>query len=94
MNFVDGAEAQKFGAYTIGIRPEHIDAIDHRRHLEGNGWRCRTSRLRHLLPYPHGKGWNLTIRTAGESAFRHGDTVYVTPDDRRMHKFNAQGLVQ
>ena len=94
MNFISGEEAARYGAATIGIRPEHTVLST----AEGT-WKGTVGVAEHLgsdtFCHIHTeKAGTLTIRTAGESAFRHGDTVYVTPDDRRIHKFNAQGLVQ
>ncbi|MFY8099066.1 MAG: sugar ABC transporter ATP-binding protein, partial [Allorhizobium sp.] len=34
----------------------------------------------------------ITTRTGGEFPVRHGDTVFVTPDLTRLHKFNDKGL--
>ena len=54
MNFLEGPEAAKHEAQTIGIRPEHITPVAERGHVEGSRGRCRASRLGHVLPCPHG----------------------------------------
>ena len=56
MNFIDGAAAAKLGAATIGIRPEHLDAVARAGRVAGHGRRRRASRLRHL-PL-RGRGWH------------------------------------
>jgi multiple sugar transport system ATP-binding protein len=33
----------------------------------------------------------LTVRADGEMPVRHGDTIYLTPDKVRMHRFGADG---
>ena len=34
----------------------------------------------------------LTVRAAGEIAVRHGDTVWLTPEPDKIHRFDARGL--
>ena len=48
MNLIEGAPAAKYNAKTIGIRPEHFNVSTTVGRVEGQGQRCRTSRLRHL----------------------------------------------
>ena len=45
MNFIEGDEAAKLGAHSIGIRPEHIDVSETEGQWTGDGWRGRTSGL-------------------------------------------------
>jgi multiple sugar transport system ATP-binding protein len=33
----------------------------------------------------------VTVRAPGDIAVVHGDTVYITPDPSRIHRFDAQG---
>ena len=33
----------------------------------------------------------LTVRGDGEIAARHGDTIYLTPDPSKLHRFGADG---
>lgn len=93
MNFIEGAEAQKHGAHTIGIRPEHIEVSE----SEGP-WKGVVGVAEHLgsdtffhiheteLADP------LTVRASGEVSFRHGDRIHMTPREDQIHKFDAQGL--
>ncbi|WP_099867511.1 ABC transporter ATP-binding protein [Pararhizobium haloflavum] len=92
MNFVEGAEAQKHGAQTIGIRPEHI-AIS-----KGEGtWQGTVGVSEHLGSdtFLHvnvdGLG-TITARADGEMDVRHGDRVSLTPDSSKIHKFDQNGL--
>ncbi len=93
MNFIEGAEAQKHGAHTIGIRPEHIDVSD----TEGP-WKGVVGVAEHLgsdtFFHIHDSGLAdpMTIRASGEVSFGHGDTIYMTPRLDQIHKFDAQGL--
>ncbi|WP_300035282.1 ABC transporter ATP-binding protein [uncultured Roseobacter sp.] len=93
MNFVEGAEAAKYDAHTVGVRPEHI-AISG---TEG-AWKGRVGVSEHLgsdtFFHVHDTGLaeTLTVRADGEVSFKHGDTVYLTPREDVVHRFDAQGL--
>ena len=91
MNLIDAAEAQKYGAKTIGIRPEHIALSP-----ENGTWRGRVGVAEHLGSdtFIHidvdGIG-PVTARADGEVALRHNDMVWLTPDQSRMHRFDQGG---
>ncbi|MBY6162740.1 ABC transporter ATP-binding protein [Mameliella alba] len=92
MNFIEGAEAAKHGAHTIGIRPEHIEVGN-----EGP-WKGVVGVAEHLgsdtFFHIHDTGLAdpLTVRASGEVDFSHGDTIHLTPREDMIHKFDAQGL--
>jgi multiple sugar transport system ATP-binding protein len=93
MNFVEGAEAAKHGAHTIGIRPEHIDVSAEP--VEG-AWKGEVGVAEHLgadtfIHVNAGALGTLNVRAPGEIPIRHGDTVYLTPDPSKIHKFDAAG---
>jgi multiple sugar transport system ATP-binding protein len=93
MNFVEGAEAAKHGAHTIGIRPEHIDVSDTK-----GAWKGVVGVSEHLgsdtFFHIHDTqlGETLTVRASGEVDFDHGDTIYLTPQPDKLHKFDRDGL--
>ncbi|PTX54208.1 sorbitol ABC transporter ATP-binding protein /mannitol ABC transporter ATP-binding protein [Litoreibacter ponti] len=94
MNFIEGEEAAKHGAHTIGIRPEHIDVAE-----GGTGtWSGRVGVAEHLgsdtFFHIHDTGLAdmLTVRAPGEVSFTHGDTIQLTPRADQFHKFGADGL--
>jgi len=92
MNLISGQAAAAHGAHTIGIRPEHVTLST----TEGM-WRGLVTVAEHLgsdtFLHVHVEGvGTITTRTGGEFPVRHGDTVYVTPDLARLHKFNDKGL--
>jgi multiple sugar transport system ATP-binding protein len=92
MNLIDGAEAGKRDVATIGIRPEHM-AVS----VTDGLWKGTVGVAEHLgsdtFCHVHTEtAGTLTIRTAGDTMLKHGDTIYLTPDERRMHRFNAEGL--
>ncbi|WP_209506826.1 MULTISPECIES: ABC transporter ATP-binding protein [unclassified Ruegeria] len=93
MNFIEGEEAAKHGAHTIGIRPEHI-AVS-----ESDGtWSGVVGVSEHLGSdtffhiHETGLAETITVRADGEVGFRHGDHIYLTPRADVLHRFDAQGL--
>jgi multiple sugar transport system ATP-binding protein len=92
MNLVSGENAAKQQAHTIGIRPEHIKLST----TEG-AWKGTVGVSEHLgsdtFLHVHVDGVGpITVRADGDTMARHGDVVYLTPDERRMHRFNDKGL--
>ena len=89
--FVEGPEAGKRGAATIGIRPEHLGIS-----TSAGEWQGRVGVAEHLgsdtYVHVHADGLGtLNVRTGGEMAVAHGDTVFLTPDPARLHRFGADG---
>ncbi|MBV2358636.1 ABC transporter ATP-binding protein [Thalassococcus sp. CAU 1522] len=93
MNLIEGPEAAKHNAQTIGIRPEHIAVSS----SEG-AWQGKVGVAEHLgsdtFLHIHGiPGCDpMTVRVDGELPVSHGDTVYLTPNETHLHRFDAQGL--
>ena len=93
MNFIEGAEAQKHGAHTLGIRPEHIDVV-----AEGGMWQGTVGVAEHLGSdtFFHinetGLGTTLTVRAPGEVNFTHGDRIHLNPREDQFQRFDKQGL--
>ena len=92
MNFVDGAEAAKFNAASIGVRPEHLHVA-----RDAGRWKGTVSVAEHLgsdtFIYANVDGLGLmTIRAEGEEEYRPGDSVWLTPDPERIYRFDKAGL--
>ncbi len=93
MNLIEGAEAAKHDAHTIGIRPEHITVSA----TEGV-WSGRVGVAEHLgsdtFFHVHDTGLaeTITVRADGEVGFNHGDRIHLTPRSDVIHKFDAAGL--
>ncbi|MWD26783.1 sn-glycerol-3-phosphate ABC transporter ATP-binding protein UgpC [Aquicoccus sp. SCR17] len=93
MNLLGGPEAAKHDARTVGIRPEHI-----RVSRESGNWTGTVGVAEHLgsdtFFHVHVPGWDdpITVRAEGEVDLRHGDTVHLTPDPDRLHRFDAEGM--
>ncbi len=86
MNFVPQ------GSQTLGVRPEHIQLS-----MESGEWKGKVVVAEHLGSdtFLHvdveGIG-QMTARGDGNFPAKAGDTVYLTADKSRVHKFNEQGL--
>jgi len=93
MNFVEGPEAAKLGAHTIGIRPEHIAVSG----TKGT-WAGVVAVSEHLGSdtffhvHESGLAETITVRAGGEVGFKHGDRIHMTPRMDVLHKFGADGL--
>ncbi len=93
MNFIQGDEAAKHNADTIGVRPEHISVSD-----SDGAWSGVVSVSEHLgsdtFFHVHDTGLaeTITVRADGEVGFRHGDKIYLTPRDDVIHRFDEKGL--
>ena len=92
MNLITGAYAEAKGGKTVGIRPEHIGLSK-----DAGTWEGTVTVAEHLgsdtfmhLDVP-GVGM-LTARAGGEFGVRHGDRVYLTPDESKLHRFDDKGL--
>ncbi|MEI9403203.1 ABC transporter ATP-binding protein [Mesorhizobium argentiipisi] len=96
MNMIQGAPAEKYGAKTIGIRPEHLNIS-----TSAGDWKATVGVAEHLgsdtFLHVQADGiGTINVRADGEVAVKHGDTVYLTPDKTKLHRFGADGkaLVQ
>jgi multiple sugar transport system ATP-binding protein len=91
MNFMGDAEAGKYDAHTIGVRPEHLTLSS-----DDGLWKGTVGVAEHLgsdtylyVTVEHGD--HLTVRAEGEVGLRHGDTVYVSADREKIYRFDEDG---
>lgn len=92
MNFLDGAEAGKYDAHSIGIRPEHLGIST----SEGQ-WKGQVTLIERLGAdtFAHvdiGSLGVLTVRTAGDYPLTIGQDVYLSPDRNWIYRFDKQGI--
>jgi multiple sugar transport system ATP-binding protein len=92
MNFLEGAQAARYQADSVGVRPEHI-----RISRQAGDWQGRVGVAEHLgsdtYLHIHVEGGGLqTVRTEGENDYRAGDQVWLTPDPDRIYRFDRAGL--
>jgi multiple sugar transport system ATP-binding protein len=91
MNLIGGAEAESQGAKTIGVRPEHLSLS-----TESGLWPGTVSVSEHLgsdtFLYVQAEGiGDITVRADGEFPVHHGDKVWLSPEEGKLHRFNAEG---
>src|SRR5438445_3685011 len=91
MNLIEGAPADKYGAKTIGIRPEHINIS-----TTAGEWKATVGVAEHLgsdtFLHVEADGiGTVNVRADGAVVEKHGDTVYLTPDKTKLHRFGADG---
>ncbi|MDR6757586.1 multiple sugar transport system ATP-binding protein [Mycoplana sp. BE70] len=92
MNFITGEIARGYSAHTVGVRPEHIDLS-----TSTGAWRGTVGVAEHLGSdtFLHvavdGVG-TLTARVGGDFPVKHGDQVYLSPQEGRVQRFNEEGL--
>ncbi|MFN4204328.1 MAG: ABC transporter ATP-binding protein, partial [Tabrizicola sp.] len=89
MNFIEGAEAARHDAHTIGIRPEHIAVGD-------GPWEGVVGLSEHLgsdsfLKVAVDGIGTLTVRAPGEVNAHHGDRISLAPSGK-IHRFDTNGL--
>ena len=91
MNLIEGPAAAELGAATLGVRPEHLTLS-----REDGRWRGTAGVAEHLgsdtFIHVEAEGIGpITVRTPGEFALSHGETVFVSPDPTRLHRFDREG---
>jgi multiple sugar transport system ATP-binding protein len=92
MNLIDGAYAQSKNAKTAGIRPEHLLLSK-----DSGLWTGTVTVAEHLgadtFLHANVDGIGLiTARCDGEFGVKHGDRIFLTPDEAKLHRFDDKGL--
>jgi multiple sugar transport system ATP-binding protein len=94
MNIVTGPAAARFGSHTIGVRPEHLRISTN----EGgeDSLKATVGVAEHLgsdtFLHVHSDLGTVNVRADGEIPVNHGDTVWLTPEPDKIHRFTADGL--
>ncbi|MFK7879484.1 ABC transporter ATP-binding protein [Roseobacter sp.] len=92
MNIISGIQADKYGAASIGIRPEHLTIS-----TDSGEWKGTAGISEHLgsdtfvRVTVNGIEDTLTIRAPGKFRLAIGDTVYLSPELENLHKFDKSG---
>jgi multiple sugar transport system ATP-binding protein len=91
MNLIKGALAAKRGAETIGIRPEHADVS-----TTAGEWPAKVRLAEHLGSdtFVHAEADGIgpmTLRLEGEAALKPGQSIFVTPREAHLHRFDKDG---
>jgi multiple sugar transport system ATP-binding protein len=91
MNLIEGQEAAKQNAVTLGVRPEHVRISK----TEGT-WKGTVGVTEHLgsdtfIHVEVGGIGKITVRTDGDFTTEFGQQVFLTPEASRLHRFDANG---
>jgi multiple sugar transport system ATP-binding protein len=94
MNFVQGPQSKRYKAHTIGVRPEHISLSK----TQGD-WNGTVGVAEHLgsdtFLHVHVDGiGQVTARADGEFDLKHGERVFLTPNEAKVHRFDEHGIAQ
>ncbi len=91
MNLIKGPPAMTRGAETIGIRPEHADIS-----TTAGEWPAKVRLAEHLgsdtFVHADSDGVGpLTLRLEGEAPLTPGQSIFVTPREAHLHRFDKDG---
>ncbi len=92
MNFFTGANADKFKATTVGVRPEHLEIKD------GDGaWSGKVIYSENLgsdsfIYVDIGAEDPVIVRQEGKSSVHAGDQLSFAPKGDMFHRFDEAGL--
>ena len=93
MNIIEGVQASKHRSESIGIRPEHISISDTNGTWEGT---IGVSEQLGSDTFFHVKcqfqDQSITVRAVGGLELAYGQTVFLTPDQKHLHRFDKRGL--
>jgi multiple sugar transport system ATP-binding protein len=93
MNIIEGVQASKHRSESIGIRPEHISISDTNGTWEGT---IGVSEQLGSDTFFHVKcqfqDQSITVRAVGGLELAYGKTVFLTPDQKHLHRFDKSGL--
>jgi multiple sugar transport system ATP-binding protein len=91
MNLATGPSAQKRNAATLGIRPEHLGIS-----TTAGEWPAKVRLAEHLGSdtFVHAEADGIgpmTLRLEGEAALTPGQSIFVTPREAHLHRFDKDG---
>ena len=93
MNQIGGEAASKRGCATLGMRPEHISVSPDSGEFKGRvGVAEQLGSDTFFHVHIEGHEETVTVRQSGQVNYSYGDTIYLTPEEDRVHKFGADGL--
>ncbi|ATN37297.1 sugar ABC transporter ATP-binding protein (plasmid) [Rhizobium sp. ACO-34A] len=91
MNRIEGEFAGQMGAAIIGVRPEHLRIVD-----GAGAWQGTVELTENLGAESHvhvfcGRAGSLVVRMAGAPSVKVGDTVFLSPAEGHIHRFDREG---
>jgi multiple sugar transport system ATP-binding protein len=92
MNLLKGSYASGLGAPTVGVRPEHLTLSSDSGTIKGTAGVSEHLGSDTFVHVKLDDGEQVTARSGGEFRVSHGDTVWLTPQEGRIHRFDDKGL--
>jgi len=93
MNIIEGPEAAKNEAKTIGIRPEHLSLSTDDGLWPGKvGVSEQLGSDTYIRVDVEGFDETITVRAPGKVRFGYQERVFVTPESENLFRFDADGL--
>lgn len=93
MNIISGEHAAEHQAASIGIRPEHLGIS-----TDNGLWKGSAGLSEHLgsdtfiRVNVDGIADTMTVRAPGKLELQAGETVFITPEQINLHRFDQAGL--
>lgn len=91
MNFISGEKAKAFNAHTVGIRGEHINIVPHNGTWSGTVVHSENLGADSYVYLEMGTEEPVVVRLDGETQYKSGETVHISPIAGRIHRFDADG---
>jgi multiple sugar transport system ATP-binding protein len=91
MNLFTGANAQKFKAATVGVRPEHLEIKPADGAWSGKVIYSENLGSDSFIYVDIGAGEPIIVRQEGKSSFRSGDQLMFGPKGDMFHRFDEAG---
>jgi multiple sugar transport system ATP-binding protein len=92
MNLLTGKPAEAYNAHTVGIRPEHLQIVPSSGTWSGEVVHSEMLGSDSYVYLEIGADEPLVVREEGVSNHKPGETLYVTPVDDNIHRFDEKGV--
>ncbi|NMA98325.1 MAG: ABC transporter ATP-binding protein [Phyllobacteriaceae bacterium] len=90
MNFITGEKADRFSCNTLGVRGEHMQVRDDGI-WEGTVIHTENLGADTYIYLEMGQEEPVVVRLEGAQDYPSGSTVRVSPDESKLHRFDASG---
>lgn len=92
MNFIDIPNGDTNGASSLGVRPEHFIISQ-----DTGTWSGKVGVIEHLgsesfLHVTLTSGSTVTVKADGDCSLQYGDSVFLTAQENKVHKFDKNGV--
>lgn len=92
LNFIDIPNGDTNGASSLGVRPEHFIISQ-----DTGTWSGKVGVIEHLgsesfLHVTLTNGSTVTVKADGDCSLQYGDSVFLTAQENKVHKFDKNGV--